>query len=149
MNAFAAMMGPDYWMPLNDADAVEALYTSLQVTVGEDGHRCFATIGPETADEVEPALEIATDGANVYLRSGGKIAIEPGRAVPKFHAVHHPDGETTIQHTHKFETRSGLEEVPVGHMRVSPNWALETVKRYIETGQRPDCVEWNDPPAAE
>ena len=144
MNAYAAMMGPDYWRPLDNDDAVEALFKSLKVTVGEDGHRCLATIGPESDDGVEPRLEIATDGANAYLRFGGKIAVEPGRTVPNFHAVHHPDGETTIQHTHTFETRTGLEEIPVSHMRVSPNWALETVKRYIETGERPDCVEWID-----
>ncbi|ADD40096.1 hypothetical protein [Stackebrandtia nassauensis] len=149
MNAYAAMMGPDYWMTLDDDAAVEALFASLKNTVGQDGHRCMVTIGPETDDGIQPHLEIATDGANAYLRSHGNIAAEPGRAIPEFHAVHHPDGQTTIHHTHTFETRTGLEDIPVNHMRVSPNWAVETVKRYIDTSEHPDCIEWIDSPAGE
>lgn len=149
MNVYAAMMGPDYWMTLEDNAAVDALFASLKSTVGQDGHRCVATIGPETDDGIQPRMEIATDGANAYLRSSGKIAVEPGRTVPEIHAVHHPDGETTIHHTHTFETRTGLEDIPISHMRVSPNWALETIKRYLETGQHPDCVEWINTPTNE
>ncbi|WP_144300564.1 hypothetical protein [Stackebrandtia nassauensis] len=147
LNAYAAMMGSDYWAPLDDDAAVAALFVSLKSTVGQDGHRCVATIGPETDDGIQPHLEVATDGANTYLRSDGNIATEPGRTVPEFHAVHHPDGEPTIHHTHTFETRTGLEDIPVNHTRVSPNWAVDTVKRYIDTGERPDRVKWIDPSA--
>lgn len=130
---FAVGLCGDYMRDIVGINAADEFIDDVLTRTAPSGERPLGSIGPyENGDSFTPQLSIAFGFKHAYLRWDDSIAVEPD------YAVLIDDAFSLTIH----DTNDDIVEVPPAHLLVSPGRARQAVREYVETGQKPACVQW-------
>lgn len=130
---FAAGLCGEYSVDIMGINAADEFVDEVVTLTAPSGHRPSGSIGPyEDGESFTARLSIAIGRKRAYLRWGDSIAVEPGRA----------DSVADTDPLTIHDDDDNITELPPTHLLVSPGRARQAVREYVETGERPTCVEW-------